>query len=51
MVTNPPADAGDTDLIPGLERSAREGNSNPLQYFCLGNPIDAVHEVTRVGRD
>ena len=25
---------------PGLERSPREGNGNPLQYSCLGNPMD-----------
>ena len=30
----------DTGLIPGLERSAGEGNANPLQYSCLGNPMD-----------
>jgi len=23
-----------------LGRSPREGNGNPLQYSCLGNPID-----------
>ena len=38
MVKNPPADAGDASLIPGLGRSPGEGNGNPLQYFCLGNP-------------
>ena len=32
--------AGDSGLIPGLGRSPEEGNDNPLQYFCLGNPID-----------
>ena len=26
-------------LIPGLGRSPGEGNVNPLQYSCLGNPI------------
>ena len=30
--------AGDPGLIPGLGRSLGEGNSNPLQYSCLGNP-------------
>ena len=30
--------AGDSDLIPGLERSPGEGNGNPLQYSCLENP-------------
>ena len=32
--------AGDTGLIPGLGRSPAEGNGNPLQYSCLGNPMD-----------
>ena len=27
-------------LIPGLGRSPGEGNGNPLQYSCLGNPMD-----------
>ena len=31
--------AGDLGLIPGLGRSPGEGNSNPLQYSCLGNPM------------
>ena len=26
--------------IPGSGRSPREGNGNPLQYSCLGNPMD-----------
>ena len=30
--------AGDVGLIPGMERSPGEGNGNPLQYSCLGNP-------------
>ena len=25
---------------PGLGRSPREGNGNPLQYSCLENPMD-----------
>ena len=25
---------------PGSGRSLREGNSNPLQGSCLGNPVD-----------
>ena len=37
VVKNPPANAGDTGLIPGSGRSPREGNSNPLQYSGLGN--------------
>ena len=31
---------GDPGLIPGSGRSPGEGNGNPLQYFCLGNPTD-----------
>ena len=31
---------GDPDSIPGLGRSPGEGNGNPLQYSCLGNPMD-----------
>ena len=26
--------------IPGLGRSPGVGNGNPLQYSCLGNPLD-----------
>ena len=32
--------AGDPGLSPGLGRSAGEGNGNPLQYYCLENPMD-----------
>ena len=32
--------AGDLGSIPGLGRSPGEGNDNPLQYSCLGNPMD-----------
>ena len=32
--------AGDPDLIPGSARSPEEGNSYPLQYFCLENFMD-----------
>ena len=38
-----PANAGDIRYlgsIPGTERSPGEGNGNPLQYFCLENPMD-----------
>ena len=31
--------AGDLGSIPGLGRSPREGNGNPLQYSCLENPM------------
>ena len=33
-------DTGDMGLIPGLGRSIGGGNNNPLQYSCLGNPVD-----------
>ena len=32
--------AGDGGSIPGSGRFPREGNGNPLQYSCLGNPVD-----------
>ena len=32
--------AEDMGLIPGLERSAGEGNGYPFQYSCLENPMD-----------
>ena len=44
---------GDLGLIPGLGRSPREGNGNPLQYSCLENPMDrgawwaTVHGVAK----
>ena len=47
------ANAGDMDLIPGMGRLPGEGNGNPLQYSCLGNPMDRgarqaiVHGVTK----
>ena len=31
---------GDPGSIPGWERSSGERNGNPLQYSCLGNPMD-----------
>ena len=31
---------GDLGLIPGLGRSPGEENDNPLQWSCLGNPMD-----------
>ena len=42
MVKNQPATAGDTGdagSIPESGRSPGEGNGNPLQYSCLGNPM------------
>ena len=58
-VQKPPAmqetacNAGDAVSTPGSERSATEGNGNPLQYSCLGNPMDrgawqaTIHGVTK----
>ena len=40
MVKILPANAGGMDLIPGLGRSSGGGNGNPLQYSCLGNPVE-----------
>ena len=39
-VKNLPANAGDKGLNPGWGRSLGEGNGNPLQFSCLGNPMD-----------
>ena len=45
--------AGDLGSISGLGISPGEGNGNPLQYYCLGNPMDrgawqaAVHGVAK----
>ena len=40
VIKNTPANAGDMGLIPGSGRSLGERNGNPLQNFCLGNPMD-----------
>ena len=56
MIKNLPADARDIrsmDSIPGLGNSPGEGDGNPLQYSCLGNPTDrgtwlaTVHRVAK----
>ena len=53
MVKNPLANAGDMGSVLGLGRSPGGGNGNPLQYSCLGNPMDrgawwaTVHGVTK----
>ena len=45
--------AGDLGSIPGSGKSPGEGNGNPLQYSCLGNPMDrgtwwaTVHGVSK----
>ena len=52
-VKNPPSSAGDMGSIPRSERSPGEGNGNPLQYSCGGNPMDSgawqalVHGVSK----
>ena len=33
-------DAEDLGSTRGFRRSPGEGNGNPLQYSCLGNPMD-----------
>ena len=43
VVENLPADAGDArdaGLVPELGSSPGGGNGNPLQYSCLGNPME-----------
>ena len=40
MLRSLPASAGDVGLIPKLGRSPGEGNGNPIQYSCLGDPMD-----------
>ena len=37
---NSSSQAGDSGSIPASGRSLGEGNGNPLQYLCLGNPMD-----------
>jgi len=40
VVRNLPANAGDGVLSLGQEDSPGEGNGNPFQSSCLGNPVD-----------
>jgi len=40
VVKNLPANAGDAGSIPGSGGSPGEGNGNPFQYSCLGNPMN-----------
>ena len=57
VVKNLPTNAGDVGSAPGLGRSPGEGNDDPLQYSCLGNPMDRgaqwaiIHGVTRIRHD
>ena len=54
MVKNLPASTGDVVSVPALGRPPGGGNGTPLQYFCLGNPMDRgawqalVYGVARV---
>ena len=53
MVKASAYNAGDPGLIPGSGRYPGEGNGDPLQYSCLGNPMDrgarraTVHGVAK----
>jgi len=56
VVKNLPSNEGDirdVSLIPGLGRYPAGGHDNPLQYSCLGHPIDreawqtTIHKVTK----
>ena len=53
VVKNPPVNAGDMASVSGLGSSPGEGSGDPLQYSCLGNPMDredwwaTVHGVTK----
>ena len=40
MVGNPPANAGDVGSISESRRCPGKRNGNPLEYSCLGNPMD-----------
>ena len=57
MVKNLPAKAEDMSLISESGRSPGKGHGNPLQYSCLGNPMDreawraTVYGVTKVRHD
>ena len=43
MVNNLPANAGDVGSVPGLKRSPREGEGNPLQSFAWKIPWTEEH--------
>ena len=56
VVKNPPANAGDVRHVSstlGSQRSSGGGYGNPLQYSCLGNPMDrgacwaTVHRIAQ----
>ena len=51
MVQSPPTSAGDTGgiqvLISGSGRPSGGGYGNPLQFPCLGNPMDSPVDYGR----
>ena len=51
MVQSPPTSAGDTGgiqvLISGPGRPSGGGYGNPLQFPCLGNPMDSPVDYGR----
>ena len=57
MVKSQPVSTRDSGPIPGPGTSPGEGKGNPLQYFCLGNPMNretwwaTVIGSQRVGHD
>ena len=59
MVNNVLADAGDIrrGSDPWVRKIHGGGNGNPLQYSCLGDPMDrgawrgSVHTVAKFGHD
>ena len=57
VIKNPPANSGDMGVISWSGRFPGEGNGNPLQYSCLGSPMDRgpsglqSMELKRVGHD
>ena len=56
VVKNPLENAGDVGSIPESERFPGEGNGNPFQNSCLGNPMNTgawwptLHMVARQTR-
>ena len=44
-----PANAGVANLIPESGRDPGEGNGNPLQYSCLGNPRQEDPSLLQAG--
>ena len=57
VIKNPPVNAGEAGLIPRSGKSTGGDNGNPLQYSCLGKPMEQktgrlqFMESQRVGQD